>query len=42
MLGNTMKNYVIELDKQVQLKEKYAEEKKTLTNIIKNHLALKN
>ena len=41
MLGNTIKNYVIELDKQVQLKEKYAEEKKTLTNIIKNHIMLK-
>ena len=41
LLGNTIKNYVIELDKQVQLKEKYAEEKKTLTNIIENHIALK-
>ena len=40
-MDEAMKNYVIELDKQVQLKEKYAEEKKTLTNIIKTHITLK-
>ena len=41
LFENTVKNYVSELDKQVQLKEKFAEEKKTLTNIIKTHIELK-
>ena len=41
LLEDTVKNYVTELDKQVQLKEKYAEEKKTLINIIKTHIELK-
>ena len=40
-LEDTIKNYIIELDKQVQLKEKYAEEMKTIINIIKTHKALK-
>ena len=41
LLENAAKNYVTELDKQVQLKEKFSEEKKTLTNIIKTHIELK-
>ena len=41
ILENTTKKYEAELDKQVQLKEKFAEENKTLRNIIKNHIELK-
>ena len=37
ILEETIREGYIELDKQVQLKEKIAEEKKMLDNIIKTH-----
>ena len=41
ILEETIREGYIELDKQVQLKEKIAEEKKMLDNIIKTHKYLR-
>ena len=40
ILEDTIKEGFLELDKQVQLKEQYAEEKKVLAEIIKTHKVL--